>query len=196
MRVNEPITDREKPVPEGEPLVSRTDPGGRIVFAKHVFVATSGFSIPCDSRASRQERPVSESPPILRPRWTGFAAFARRHGASFSAVTASGSPLSRASRYSPLLSRHSQTYAHRQRRRRCAPSWASSGTSCADDPTCASSGSSMRRIPRSHAAPSTKALSPVSDAAFPSNYCILPRCARPAPCRCDPARHALYHHSL
>ena len=44
MRVNEPITDHEIEVPEGEPLVSRTDPGGRIVFTNHVFVETSGFT--------------------------------------------------------------------------------------------------------------------------------------------------------
>ena len=44
MRVNEPITDREHEVPDGEPLVSRTDRGGRIVFANHVFVETSGFA--------------------------------------------------------------------------------------------------------------------------------------------------------
>jgi aerotaxis receptor len=44
MRVNEPITDREIVVPEGEPLVSRTDPAGRIEFANHVFVEVSGFS--------------------------------------------------------------------------------------------------------------------------------------------------------
>src|SRR5690349_1914863 len=44
MRVNEPITDHEIEVPAGEPLVSRTDSGGRIVFANHVFVETSGFS--------------------------------------------------------------------------------------------------------------------------------------------------------
>ena len=44
MRVNEPITDHEIEVPDGEPLVSRTDTGGRIVFANHVFVETSGFS--------------------------------------------------------------------------------------------------------------------------------------------------------
>lgn len=44
MRVNEPITDREIQIPEGEPLVSRTDGGGRIVFANHVFVETSGFT--------------------------------------------------------------------------------------------------------------------------------------------------------
>ena len=44
MRINEPITDHEIEFPDGEPLVSRTDPGGRIVFANHVFVETSGFS--------------------------------------------------------------------------------------------------------------------------------------------------------
>ena len=44
MRVNEPITNHEAPVPDGEPLVSRTDPGGNIVFANHVFVEVSGFT--------------------------------------------------------------------------------------------------------------------------------------------------------
>lgn len=44
MRINEPITDHEIEFPDGEPLVSRTDPGGRIVFANHVFVETSGFT--------------------------------------------------------------------------------------------------------------------------------------------------------
>src|SRR5215469_12721051 len=44
MRVNEPITDHEIEIPDGEPLVSRTDRGGRIVFANHVFVESSGFS--------------------------------------------------------------------------------------------------------------------------------------------------------
>jgi aerotaxis receptor len=44
MRVNEPITDHEVEVPEGEPLVSRTDRGGIIVFANHVFVEMSGFA--------------------------------------------------------------------------------------------------------------------------------------------------------
>ena len=44
MRVNEPITDHEVEVPEGEPLVSRTDRGGTIVFANHVFVEMSGFT--------------------------------------------------------------------------------------------------------------------------------------------------------
>ena len=45
MRVNEPITNREIEIPDGEPLVSKTDPGGRIVFANPVFVGVSGFSL-------------------------------------------------------------------------------------------------------------------------------------------------------
>jgi PAS domain S-box-containing protein len=44
MRVNEPITDHEIEYPDGEPLVSRTDTGGRIEFANHVFVEVSGFT--------------------------------------------------------------------------------------------------------------------------------------------------------
>jgi PAS domain S-box-containing protein len=44
MRVNEPITDREIDVPDGEPLVSRTDTAGRIVFANKVFLDVSGFT--------------------------------------------------------------------------------------------------------------------------------------------------------
>src|SRR5271168_103251 len=44
MRRNEPITDHEYELPDGEPLVSRTDRGGAIVFANHVFIETSGFS--------------------------------------------------------------------------------------------------------------------------------------------------------
>jgi aerotaxis receptor len=44
MRVNEPITNHEIEVPSGEPLVSRTDRSGNIVFTNHVFVETSGFS--------------------------------------------------------------------------------------------------------------------------------------------------------
>ncbi len=44
MRVNEPITDHEVELPEGEPLVSRTDRDGTIVFANHVFVEMSGFT--------------------------------------------------------------------------------------------------------------------------------------------------------
>ena len=44
MRKNEPITDREVDYPAGEPLVSRTGPGGKILFVNHVFVETSGFT--------------------------------------------------------------------------------------------------------------------------------------------------------
>jgi aerotaxis receptor len=43
--VNEPITDREIAVPDTEPLVSRTDTGGRIVFANRAFVEVSGYSL-------------------------------------------------------------------------------------------------------------------------------------------------------
>ncbi|MCR6632662.1 MAG: methyl-accepting chemotaxis protein [Magnetospirillum sp.] len=43
MRVNEPITDREIQLPDGELLVSRTDPGGRITFVNRAFVAISGY---------------------------------------------------------------------------------------------------------------------------------------------------------
>ena len=44
MRVNEPITQHEKEVPDGEPLVSRTDPAGRITFVNRTFAAVSEFS--------------------------------------------------------------------------------------------------------------------------------------------------------
>src|SRR5271170_5332176 len=44
MRVNEPVTAVETEIPGDEPLVSRTDPGGRITFANHVFVEVSGFT--------------------------------------------------------------------------------------------------------------------------------------------------------
>ena len=44
MRDNGPITDREIEVPDGEPLVSRTDTGGRIVFANEAFVGVSGYA--------------------------------------------------------------------------------------------------------------------------------------------------------
>jgi aerotaxis receptor len=44
MRVNEPITTREIDLPDGEPIVSRTDPGGRITFVNQTFVDISGFS--------------------------------------------------------------------------------------------------------------------------------------------------------
>jgi PAS domain S-box-containing protein len=45
MRVNEPITDREVEVPEGEPLVSKTDTGGRITFANRAFVTISRYPL-------------------------------------------------------------------------------------------------------------------------------------------------------
>lgn len=45
MRVNEPITTREIPLPEGELLVSRTDTGGRIQFCNAAFVEVSGFAL-------------------------------------------------------------------------------------------------------------------------------------------------------
>jgi len=44
MRRNEPITANEITLPDGEPLVSRTDPGGRITFVNRVFQEVSGFS--------------------------------------------------------------------------------------------------------------------------------------------------------
>ncbi|MGE5506226.1 MAG: methyl-accepting chemotaxis protein [Actinomycetota bacterium] len=44
MRLNEPVTDREVELPEGELIVSRTDPGGRITFVNKAFVDISGFS--------------------------------------------------------------------------------------------------------------------------------------------------------
>ena len=44
MRVNEPVTTHEVPFPEGQTLVSRTDPHGRIVFVNKAFAEISGFS--------------------------------------------------------------------------------------------------------------------------------------------------------
>jgi methyl-accepting chemotaxis protein/aerotaxis receptor len=44
MRVNEPITGREVPVPDDKMLVSRTDAGGRILFCNSAFVEVSGFA--------------------------------------------------------------------------------------------------------------------------------------------------------
>ncbi len=44
MRVNEPITNDEAELPDGKPLVSQTDPQGRITFVNHVFTEVSGFS--------------------------------------------------------------------------------------------------------------------------------------------------------
>ncbi len=44
MRVNQPVTAREIPVPADQPLVSRTDVKGNITFANSAFVEISGFS--------------------------------------------------------------------------------------------------------------------------------------------------------
>jgi methyl-accepting chemotaxis protein/aerotaxis receptor len=44
MRVNEPITDREIEMKDGELLVSQTDIGGRIVFVNQAFIEISGFT--------------------------------------------------------------------------------------------------------------------------------------------------------
>ncbi len=44
MRVNQPVTTHEVDFPADEPLVSRTDPGGRITFVNQAFIAVSGFS--------------------------------------------------------------------------------------------------------------------------------------------------------
>ncbi|MBX9634724.1 MAG: Tar ligand binding domain-containing protein [Magnetospirillum sp.] len=44
MRVNEPISDREVAFPDGEVLVSRTDPAGRIVFVNQAFIGLSGYT--------------------------------------------------------------------------------------------------------------------------------------------------------
>ena len=44
MRVNEPITAVETQISGDEPLVSRTDPEGRITFVNHIFEEVSGFS--------------------------------------------------------------------------------------------------------------------------------------------------------
>ncbi len=44
MRLNQPITDHEVDFPADEPLVSRTDTGGRITFANRAFVTVSGYS--------------------------------------------------------------------------------------------------------------------------------------------------------
>jgi methyl-accepting chemotaxis protein/aerotaxis receptor len=44
MRVNEPITNDEAEIPDGQPLVSQTDPQGRITFVNHVFTEVSGFA--------------------------------------------------------------------------------------------------------------------------------------------------------
>ena len=44
MRVNEPITDREIMMADGQLLVSQTDAGGKIVFVNQAFVDISGYS--------------------------------------------------------------------------------------------------------------------------------------------------------
>ena len=44
MRVNEPVTNREVLVPEGETIVSRTDAKGRIAFVNKAFIDISGFT--------------------------------------------------------------------------------------------------------------------------------------------------------
>ncbi|ENO90684.1 methyl-accepting chemotaxis protein [Thauera linaloolentis] len=43
MRINQPVTSVETPVPDGEFIYSRTDKEGRIVAANDLFVALSGF---------------------------------------------------------------------------------------------------------------------------------------------------------
>ncbi|WP_395016805.1 methyl-accepting chemotaxis protein [Dongia sp.] len=43
MRVNEPITNQEVEMQDGEMLVSQTDTGGRIVFVNHAFIRISGY---------------------------------------------------------------------------------------------------------------------------------------------------------
>ena len=44
MRMNTPVTDHEVEMPEGQILVSRTDPDSNIVFANQPFIDISGFS--------------------------------------------------------------------------------------------------------------------------------------------------------
>lgn len=44
MRDNHPVTEREVFLPEGEPLVSQTDPDSHITFVNKGFVAVSGFT--------------------------------------------------------------------------------------------------------------------------------------------------------
>lgn len=45
MRKNYPVTQKNHPVPEGERLISTTDPKGRILHANDGFVKISGFSL-------------------------------------------------------------------------------------------------------------------------------------------------------
>jgi len=44
VRVNEPVTNHEVFLPEGETIVSRTDAGGRITFVNKAFIDISGFT--------------------------------------------------------------------------------------------------------------------------------------------------------
>jgi len=44
VRLNEPVTDREVFLPEGETIVSRSDPGGRITFVNKAFIDISGYT--------------------------------------------------------------------------------------------------------------------------------------------------------
>ena len=44
MKINQPVTQQEIPVPEDEYLVSKTDLKGIITYANDAFVAVSGFS--------------------------------------------------------------------------------------------------------------------------------------------------------
>ena len=46
MRVNQPVTQHEIIVPDGEPIVSRTDLSGRITFVNRIFTEVSGFPEP------------------------------------------------------------------------------------------------------------------------------------------------------
>ena len=44
MRNNQPVTQREHPLPPDVYLISRTDLKGRITFANRAFVEVSGFT--------------------------------------------------------------------------------------------------------------------------------------------------------
>ena len=45
MRLNEPVTDHEIEIPDGDPLVSKTDTEGRITFANRTFIEVSGYGM-------------------------------------------------------------------------------------------------------------------------------------------------------
>jgi aerotaxis receptor len=45
MRINTPVTDQEHLVPEGEVIITRTDPAGRIDYANAAFIESCGFSL-------------------------------------------------------------------------------------------------------------------------------------------------------